>query len=229
MLVSEWLEYTNDALRGTDEDAPTLGTDEANLWLRTLNRKKSELYNNAKVLWDATWEVKSLGAISASATPSYNTNATLIAPSDYVYAVNSNSQKVYYDLVHPRNRPQTGRQFYLAGMNPQVLYCSNEIEATEDIVGGTLYLPGYYMPADIDVDTEDGTSEIPFPDPFYAVMAVASEIAFNDITFEDRAADLAGKAQVLYSQMVRNNRRNTSGKSQPISRSVKRIRSTEVN
>lgn len=229
MLVSDFLEYTNDALRGTDEDAPTLGTDEANLWLRTLNRKKNELYRNAKVLWDETWSVESLGSITADATPSYNTDADLIAPSDHVYAIDSNSKTVYYDLVKPRERPRTGRAFYLAGMNPQVLYCSNEIQATEDIVGGTLHLPGYYMPADINTSTEDGTTVIPFADPFYAVMAVASEIAFNDITFEDKAADLAGKAQFLYMQMVRNNRRNTYGNARPIATDVKRIRGTEVN
>jgi hypothetical protein len=229
VLVSEFLEYTNDALRGTDEDAPTIGTDEANLWLRTLNRKKNELYRNAKVLWDETWAIQSLGAITASATPSYNTDVDLIAPSDHVYAVDTNSNKIYYDLVKPRERPKTGRQFYLAGMNPQVLYCSNEIEATEDIVGGTLHLPGYYMPADINTATETGTTVIPFADPYYAVMAVASEIAFNDITFEDKSADLAGKAQFLYMQMIRNNRRNTYGNARPVARSVNRIRGTEVN
>lgn len=295
MNVSEFLTYTNDSLRGTDEDAPTLGTDEANLWLRTLNRKKNELYRNAKVLWDETFRstppvetgtvattgtttltgtgtfftdyrvgdqitvsgetARTIASITsdtvltvtvafsntasgktftrstivASAVSSYSVNRSLIAPSDQAYIVDTNSQNIYYDLVHPRNRPQTGRQFYLAGMNPQVLYCSNEIEATEDIVGGTLYLPGYYMPADIDTTTEDGTTVIPFSDPYYAVMAVASEVAFNDITFEDKAPDLAGKAQFLYMQMVRNNRRNTYGNARPVARDVKRIRGTEVN
>lgn len=231
MLVSEFLEYTNDALRGTDEDAPTIGSDEANFWLRTLNRKKNELYRNAKVLWNETWQEKSLGTVTASATPSYGTDTTttLIAPSDHVRILDSNSQNVYYDIVKPRERPTTGRQFYITGMNPQTLKCSNEITASEDIVGGTLYLPGYYMPADIDVDTEDGTTVIPFADPFYAVMAVASEIAFGDITFEDKSADLAGKAQFLYMQMIRNNRRNTYGNARPVARDVKRIRGTEVN
>lgn len=228
MLVSEFLEYTNDALRGTDEDAPTLGTTEANLWLRTLNRKKNELYQNVKVLWNETWAVQSLGAITASATPTYTTDLDLIAPSDQVHAVDTNSQTVYYDIIKPKERPRNGRAFYLAGMNPQTLYCTNAITATEDIVGGTLYLPGYYMPADIDVDTEDGTSTIPFLDPFYAVMAVASEIAFNDITFEDKAADLAGKANYLYTQMLRKNRKNTYGSDRPIPTRVNRIRSTEV-
>lgn len=231
MLVSEFLDLTNDALRGTDEDAPNLGTDEANLWLRTLNRVKNQLYQNSKVLWDETWQSKSLGSVIASATPSYGTDTTttLIAPSDQVLIVDSNSQNVYYDIIKPRERPRNGRAFYVAGMNPQTLKSTNAITAAEDIVGGTLYLPGYYMPADITVATEDGTSTIPFLDPYYAVLAVASEIAFNDITFEDKSVDLAGKANVLYMQMVRKNRRNTYGKSRPVATDVRRIRGTEVN
>lgn len=231
MTVTSFLEYVNDALRGTDEETPNLGTADANLWLRTLNRVKNQLYENTKVLWNETWQEKSLGTVTASATPSFGTDTTttLIAPSDHVRVLDSNSKSVYYDIIKPRERPRNGRQFYLAGMNPQTLYCTNEIKAAEDIVGGTLYLPGYYMPADIDVTTEDGTSTIPFLDPFYAVMAVASEVAFNDLTFEDKAPDLAGKANVLYMQMVRKNRRNTYGNARRVPTDVKRIRSTEVN
>lgn len=231
MNVSDFLQYTNDALRGTDEDAPNIGTDEANLWLRTLNRVKNQLYQNTKVLWDETWQVKSLGTVTASATPSYGTDTTttLIAPSDQVLVVDTNSQNVYYDIIKPRERPRNGRVFYVSGMNPQTLKCTNAIAATEDIVGGTLYLPGYYMPADIDVTTEDGTSTIPFLDPYYAVLAVASEIAFGDLTFEDKSVDLAGKANVLYMQMVRKNRRNTYGNARPVANDVKRIRGVEVN
>ena len=229
MTVSEFLTYVNDALRGTDEDAPNIGTDEANYWLRTLNRKKNELYQNAKILWDETWEVKSLSSISASATPSYNCASTLIAPSDEVYAVDSNSQTVYFDLIKPRERPHNGRAFYLSGMNPQVLRCTNAIVSSEDLVGGTLYLPGYYLPADINVSSETGSTTIPFLDPYYGVMAVASEVAFNDITFEDKAPDLAGKANYLYQQMVRKNRRNTHGKPGKLPRSTHRIRGSEVN
>lgn len=231
MTVSDFLEYTNDSVRGTDESAPTLGTEEASYWLRLLNRVKNQLYENTKVLWNETWQEKSLGAVTATATPSYGTDTTtkLIAPSDHVRILDSNSSNIYYDIVKPRERPRSGRAFYITGMNPQTLKCTNKITATEDIVGGTLYLPGYYMPADIDVDTEDGTSVIPFLDPHYAVLAVASEIAFSDITFENKAADLAGKASVLLAQMIRKNRRNTYGASRPIPTSVKRIRSTEVN
>lgn len=227
MTVSDFLTSVNNALRGIDDDTPTVGTEEANYWVETLNRKMNEMYRNAKVLWDATWEVKSLGAISATATPSYNTDSTLIAPSDHVYAVDTNSQKVYYELIKPRERPMNGRYFYLAGNNPEVLYCTNEIVSTEDIVGGTLYLPGYYLPAD--VDASDGTDTIPLPDPYWGVMAVAAEVSFNDIVYEDRAEALNIKANNLLQQMVRTNRRNTYGQSKKPPHDHYKVKNTEVN
>lgn len=228
MTVSQFLTHVNYALRGTDESAPNIGEAEANYWLETYNRVKNEFYNDTKVLWEETWEVKSLGAISATATPSFNCDATLIAPSDQVYAVDTNSKKVYYDIIKAKERPRNGRYFYLAGMNPQVLYCTNEIESDEDIVGGTLYLPGYYMPADINVSSETGTSTIEFIDPYYAVLATAAEIAFNDLTFEDKYPDLAGKANNLRMQQVRRRRRNTYGTTRSLPRRTNRIENTET-
>lgn len=226
MTASEFLTSVNDVLRGTDEDAPEIGSDDANLWLRTLNRKKNELYNDSKVLWDATWTIDSVGTVTASATPTYNLESTLIAPSDQAYIVDTNSQKVYLKIVRPKERPTTGRAVYIAGMNPKVLYFTNEIEATEDIVGGTLYLPGYYMPADIDI--ADGDEIVPLPDPYWGVLSVAAEIAFGDITYEDKAEGLNAKANALYSQMLRNNRRGTYDNPKKTPNNVYRIKSPEV-
>lgn len=207
MTVAEFLTATNYALRGIDGVAPTIGEEEATYWIATLNRKMNELYTGSKILWDSTWEVKSLGAITAQSVPTFNADATLIAPSDQVYAVDTNSQTIYYTVIKPRQRKTTGRQFYLAGVNPQVLTCTNAITATEDIVGGTLHLPGYYMPADVSASTD----ELPLPDPFWGVMATAAEIAFGDITYEDKTEGLYTRANALYMQMTRNNRRGTYG------------------
>lgn len=225
MTVSEFLTHVNYSLRATDDDSPTFGTDEANYWLATLNRVKNQLYNNARVLWDETWEVKSLGAVSAATSPTYNCDATLIAPSDQAYITDTNSQNVYYDVVRPKERTSTTRQVYIAGVNPKVLYFTNAITASEDIVGGTLYLPGYYMPADLTAEDDD----LPLPDPYWAVMTVASEIAFNDIIYEDKAEGLNQKANSLYLQMLRNNRRSTYGYPKTNAHYHYRIKSTEVN
>ena len=225
MNVSTFLTQVNYALRGIDDDTPTVGTDEANYWVETLNRKINELYRNSRVLWDATWSEQSLGAVSASATPSYNCAATLIAPSDEVRILDSNSKNVYYEIIKPRQRLAPGRYFYLSGNNPQVLHCTNEITATEDIVGGTAYLPGYYMPAD--VDASDGTDTIPLDDPYWGVMATAAEIAYGDITYEDKVEGLNAKANELYRFMVRNNRKNSYGSAKRPAHDHYRIKNTE--
>lgn len=227
MTGSEFLTAVNYALRGTDDDAPTIGGEEADYWIGEFNRVKDGLFRNSKVLFDETWEVKSLGSITATATPTFNTDTTLIAASDYVYAVDTNSNNVYYDIVKARQRPTSGRQFYLSGMNPAVLNCSNEISATEDIVTGTLHLPGYYMPADL--SDSDGTDTVPLPDPYWGVMATAAEIASNDITYEDKAENLTIKANDLLMKMVRNNRRGTYNNPKKNPTNVYRIRGTEVN
>ena len=84
-----------------------------------------------------------------------------------------------------------------------MLYCTTEIKTGENIVGGTLYLPGYYLPDDLTT----GADELLVPNPDWLVMATASEIAFNDIVYEDKSADINAKANALYQAMVANNRR----------------------
>lgn len=207
MTVADFLTHVSYALRGTDDDSPTLGTDEANYWVATLNRLKNSLYQDSKVLWDATWSEESLGSITATTTPTFNCDTTLIAPSDWVRALDANSKSVYYKIIKPRQRPINGRAFYLSGMNPQVLSCTDEIKSTEDIVTGTLYLPGYYMPAD--VNAADGAAVLPLTDPYWGVIATAAEVAFGDIIYEDKAEGLQARANDLQRKMIRANRRGT--------------------
>jgi hypothetical protein len=145
VLTSEFLVEVNDALRGTDDDAPTFGDDEANYWVRILNRKKRELYEDVTQTWANTFDgTRTLGTISASATPTFDTEDDFLAPSDKVYVVTTEDQVVEYNVIKPQERLRFRREVYIAGMDPQVLYFSKEINEDENIVGGTLFLPGYY-------------------------------------------------------------------------------------
>ena len=221
MTVAEFLLHVNYALRGIDDDPPTFGTDEATHWLYTLNRKKNELYNNSKVLWDETWQDKLVDTVTTDT--SYDCDATLIAPSDKAYVLTTDDQTIYFDIIRPKERTNN-RQVYISGVSPKKITFTNTINATDKIVGGGLYLPGYYMPADL----TDETDEIPIADPYWAVMSVASEIAFNDIVYEDKSEALNQKANSLYLQMLRNNRRGTYGQPKTNPHNHYRIRSTEV-
>jgi hypothetical protein len=221
VLTSEFLVEVNDALRGTDDDAPTFGDDEANYWVRILNRKKRELYEDVTQTWANTFDgTRTLGTISASATPTFDTEDDFLAPSDKVYVVTTEDQVVEYNVIKPQERLRFRREVYIAGMDPQVLYFSKEINEDENIVGGTLFLPGYYMPDDITAATDT----LPFLSPDWAVLAVAAEVAGNDIVYEDKEANLTTKANNLYTLMVRKNRRGTYGNPRTTPTVVNRIR-----
>lgn len=51
--------------------------------------------------------------------------------------------------------------------------------------------------------------EIEIPIPAWLTYAVASELAFNDLTHDDKFPDLQNKANYFYSQMAHNNNRKT--------------------
>ena len=203
MTLTDAITRLNYILRGTDDDAPASGTDEYTYWLDTLNRKKNELYNDTTNTWRTAYSIESLGSVTASATPTYDLPTNFLSPASNPYIITTDSNRVDQVLSTPQAQSPNIRTFYIAGINPQTLYCSNEIKATENIVGGTLYLPGYYLPDDL----VNSTDELAVPDADWLVMATASEIAFNDIVYEDKSADINAKANALYQAMVANNRR----------------------
>jgi len=128
-------------------------------------------------------------------------------------------------VVSPERRTPNYRNVYISGLFPQYLNFSDTIVSTENIVGGTLLTPGYFMPDDLTAATD----VLPFLDPNWACLAVASEVAFNDITYEDRAEALNVKANNLFMQMVKKNRGLTYNTPRSIPTNVKRIRGTRVS
>lgn len=154
----------------------------------------------------------------------YNVHRSLLGLSDKVYVLDTDGVKHYLDLVHPQENNYSTQQVYLSGGNPQLLSFTQDIEADDPLVGGTLVMPGYYMPADVSSDTD----LLPVPDPNWLVMSTASEIAFTDIVYEDRAEALNSRANALWKAMVATNRRATYGDTRKTPYSVKRITDTKV-
>lgn len=211
MLVSEAITGINYALRGTDDDAPAWGSDASTYWLSVLNRKKDEFYRDATRNWSGIYSVESVGTISASTTPSYSLDESFIAPcgdgeSSGIYVIKT-SKRHDFTLIKPNERNTSNQEVFIAGLNPKTLYFSNEIKSTDTIVGGTLYVAGYYMPDNLTAAAD----ELPFSDPQWAVLASAAEIAENDIVYEDKAGNLNAKANNLYAQMVAIEQRGTNG------------------
>lgn len=220
MTLEEAITRINYAVRGTDDDAPTFGSEEWDQWVNTLNAKKDELYADVKQRWSNIFEVRSVGTITVSATPSFDLDDDFLAPSNEAYVVTTGNQRINLDLVHPEEVSSQSRQVYISGGNPQTISFSNAIESGENIVGGALYVPAYYIPDDVASESD----ELPFLDPNWAVYSTAAEIAFSDITYEDKAADLSAKANNLYKLMVNRNNRGSYSNPRRTPTIVRRIR-----
>lgn len=208
MTGLEFIQYVNDALRGADDDPPASGTDEYDLWMRTASRLNRTRARDISKQWRSDYQVLNLGTITASSTPTFDLDDTFLGAAAGVYAINPTTDaRTDFVLIQPQNTDYLNQAVYIAGNDPQVLTFTKEITSSENYVGATLYLPAYVLPDDI---TADGDT-IVCDDPDWLVVATAAKIAFSDITYEDKTADLNAEANFLYSQMTKNNRRGTAG------------------
>ena len=221
MLVPEFITLVNDALRGTDDDAPNANTDDWSYWLRTANRLRRNLYNDTKSLWPATYTKVNVGTITVDADLEFTLNSKFLAAANQPYIITLDGQRVNLTLLKPEEAAGNylERTVFITGAQPQKLTFSKEIVTGENIVGGTLYLPGYFMPDDM---TDDGDTVV-VDDPDWLVVATAAKIAFNDITYEDKSSDLVAEANSLYTQMTSNRRKGVYGYARTTPTNVRRI------
>lgn len=219
MTQAEFIVKVNYALRGTDDDAPTSGTD-YDYWLSVGNTKKDELYRDSGQDWSDAFEDRSLGTITAGDNLSFDLDKDFLHPARQAYVLLANGNRIYYNIVKPQEVDRRVRQVYIAGRHPEALIFTNEIKAGDQIIDGELHLPGFWIPKDM---TKSGDT-VPVPNPNWLVFATAAEIAFNDLTYEDKFADLNGKANNLYKLMTRKNRRAPHGQGRIMPYNVQRIR-----
>lgn len=173
--------------------------------------------------------------IIAVGVQTYNLNRRFLAPSDTVYVTDTSGNKIYNKIIQPQERNYITDNYYptstvtstLQGVfitdeNPQVLTFNSDILTGNNLIGGQLFIPAYYMPPDMVAATDI----VPVPDPYWLVMATASEIAFSDIIYEDRAPGINSKSNNLYTMMVRNSRRGTFGSPRVVPTKSVRISNT---
>jgi len=160
-------------------------------------------------------------SIIATGVQSYNLHRNFMNPSDAAI-VSLTDQDITYLIGKPQERDRYENETYISGMNPQSITFYDDILSTSNLIGGTLKVPGYYAPDDLTTTTD----VIPVDDPYWLVYAVASELAFNDITYEDKAIDLNSKANNLYSGMISNNRRGSNNYPRQARTNVNRIPGT---
>lgn len=158
-----------------------------------------------------------------SSVEGYHVHRSLLSPSDKVY-VQTPTQKIFLDLIKPQENDYVNQSVHISGGNPQLLTFTQDIQADDQMVGGTLVIPGYYMPGDVSAESD----LLPVPDPNWLVLATAAEIAFTDIVYEDRAETLNSRANALWKQMVTKNQRGTYKNPRKVAYNVKRIQDTRT-
>lgn len=221
MDVTTLFTQINSAYRGSDDDAPSAGTPDYNLWLATINRKISEWARDGKNTWQNLFDIRSIGTISAT-SQTYDLDSDILLPADQVIVTTTNNNDIEYTITKPQERKRYLHAVYISGNNPQVLTFVDTIGASDQVVGGTIKVAGYYVPANL----TSLTDTVPVDDPYWLVYAVASELSFNDLTYESKSADLNAKANNLYSIMVNNNRRGTNNNPRTARTNVNRIPGT---
>lgn len=219
MLVSTLVDRINYNLRGIDDDAPIEGGDEANYWLSLINAKKDEFASDPLENWTSLFEIRDLATVVAAGVQTYNLPADFSRPSDDVYVTTTDNQRIDFNLLKPQLRDFVSNPVFISGYNPQKLTFVDDIEATSQIVGGTITIGGYFTPDDLTAFSD----YVPVDDPQWLAMAVAAEIAFNDVTYEDKYADLVAKANNLYMGMKNANRKGTVTHPRSIPTKVQRI------
>lgn len=219
MNVSDLFTQINAAYRGTDDDAPTAGTTDYALWLTTTNRKKHEWATDAKNEWESLFDgARTIGTVTVG-TQSYDLDDDFMGPSDEIIVTTTSGQDIKYAIVKPSERGSVYRSVYVSGRDPQTLTFYDVILSSDQIVGGAIRVPGYYEPDDLAkaVDT------VPVDDPYWLVYAVASELAFNDITYQDKVPDLNAKANARWNNMVSKNQKGTNNNPRKVRTNVARI------
>ena len=220
MLVSTLIERISYALRGIDDEVPASGSEEAPYWLSIINRKKDEWATDPFEAWNSIFEVRNLLAPVAVGTQSYDLATDFIRPSDDVY-VTVAGQRVDFNLVEPQLRDSVSNAVYIAGKK---LYFVDTILADTQIVGGAITVPGFFLPDDM----TSFTDVVPVDDPNWLAMATAAEIAFNDVSYEDKSPDLFAKANSLYVAMKTANKKGTITAPRKVPTMVKRIGRADV-
>lgn len=158
-------------------------------------------------------------SIIVAADQSYSLSRRLLNPSDQIIVTTTAGNKAYYDLIKPQDRLSSSGTAYVHDQAPQVLTFLNDIVSTDQIIGGTLSVPGFYLPDPVAAATD----LIPVDDPNWLIYRVAGELAGNDLIYESKAADLIAQSNELYTAMAVSDRRGTAGNPSRSRWSVNRI------
>lgn len=213
MIASELLNSIYEAYRGkVATRTPAWGSAKADLAISIANRKQREWATDPRNKWNSLFEIRAITpVVDALTTPTltYNLADDFFAPSDYAKIVKTDDSYVEYPIINAQKRNTETQALYIHGSNSKKITFAQTIDTSLD--GGTLYVPGYYLLADLTAASD----EVLVDDPYWLVYSVASELARNDPAKDDQYPALAGMANDLYLKM--SNANNDVGFLQPAS------------
>lgn len=208
MTAQELLDSVYQVYRGKIQSrTPAFTSDKGVVTLGIANRKIREWATDPRNKWNSLFEIKLVDTIDVL-TQTYDLDPLFFQPSDFVRAVKTDGTSTEYPIVKAQQREAiSGQNAYIHGLNPKKITLSRDIDSELD--GGTLYLPGYYIPAPLTLSTDI----VPVDDPNWLVYITASELARNDPAKEDSFPTLVGMANEMYTRM--SNANNDVGFGQP--------------
>lgn len=200
MLASQLLDEIYAAYRGkTTERTPAWGVAKADRTISIANRKMREWATDPNNRWSSLFEIRDVTPVVATNTATYELDDDFFMPSDYALVERTDGTTVQYPIVPPQKRDQFDQSIYLSGINPKKATFAQTIDA--GLAGGTLKVPGYFIPADIALATDF----VPVDIPEWLVYITASELARNDAAKDDQYVNLVNQANDLYRKMIDNN------------------------
>jgi hypothetical protein len=155
--------------------------------------------------------------IVKTAVTIYNLHRQFISPGSPALLVDSLGNITEKNIAKPQDLDISSTDMFIYGLNPQTISFVDDPDTGQ--VGCQLIVPGYFMPYPL----VNATDIIPIDDPYWIVYAVASELAFNDLTYEAKTPALNAKANNLYHTMINNNRRGTKLNPRTVGVNVTRI------
>ncbi len=211
MTAAQLLNSIYEAYRGkVASRTPAWGSDKGNLAISIANRKQREWCTDPRNKWNSLFEIRALSPVlDVTTTPTYTYNlaADFYQPSDFVKIVKNDSSIVVYPIVKAQQRNVELQSLYIHGSNPKKITFSQIVD--KGLEGATMYVPGYYLLADL----ANSTDPVLVDDPNWLVYATAAELARNDPAKEDNYPNLIGMANELYARM--SNANNDAGFGQP--------------
>lgn len=198
MIASALIQQIYTAYKGkVASRTPAWGTDKSTMALEIANRLQRQWATDPYKKWVSLFEIKNVTPVIDASTFTYSLDASFLIPSDYIIVTKTDGSDVEIEITKPQKRIGNDTKVYLSGRNPKKLtFIGTTIDST--LVGGTIKVPAYYLPADMTASS----SVVSVDDPNWLVYATAAELARNDASKQDQFPNLLGIANDLYSKMA---------------------------